>query len=450
MNRWWCCWRPPLMLLTLALAACGQLPSSGSETSGLEASDSEAEARTEANADADQGNWISTSRLSPQTLMPDGLNSLTYERALTASNGWGPIEPDRSNGQQAGGDGKPLTLNGAVYPKGYGVHAPSELKYSLAGSDNAKCVRFKAQIGLDDEVGTQGSAVFQVWGDTGKLYDSGLMTGASATQQVSVDVRRQASVRLVVTDGGNGKSFDHADWVNPALVCVPDISVSVPSETRMYQDTHGSLPLTITNKSRAFRGDVTYSVKAYYDTANYFQLVSTGTRLTGAAQQVHALRVFMGRRYTDDTFPADLVVQYAGEEVARTPLNLGTLEQQAVMQFPDALPDLQVGKPVVISVPVSVLPGGETTGLHISVRPNVGQAPDWLDASVVGSGNIPKEGGVLQIKLTATRAAFPDEPTEAEAQLRLYEDNFDYAYPVQIGILPVRLAPPEVWVKAGH
>jgi hypothetical protein len=431
MNRWW--WRPPLMVLTLALAACGQAPDSVSEE--------------KSSLDPEQGNWALASRLSPQALMPDGINSLAYERALTATNGWGPVEADRSNGQQASGDGKPLTLDGTVYPKGYGVHAPSELKYSLAGTDNAKCVRFKAQIGLDDEVGTQGSAVFQVWGDAGKLYDSGLMTGASATQSVSVDLRGQSSLRLLVTDGGNGKSFDHADWINPVLVCVPDITLKVPSETRLYQDTHGSLPLTLTNNSKSFRGDVTYSVQAYYDTADYFQLLSTGTRLTGAAQQVQALRIVMGRKATDDVFPADLVVSFAGEELARTPLNLGTLEQQAVLNFPEVLPDLQVGKPVVIDVPVSVVPGGETTGVKIWLRANTGQAPDWFGAEVVGSGEVPKEGGILQVKLTATRDVWPGEPVEANAQLRVSEQNFAHTYPVQIATLPVRLAPAEVWVR---
>lgn len=439
MNRSW--WRPPLILLTLALAACEQTPDSVSAESVLS---------EELNIDPTQGNWASTSRLEPQALRPDGINSLMYERALVATNGWGPVETDRSNGQQAGGDGKPLTLNGTVYPKGYGVHAPSELKYSLAGTDNANCVRFKAQIGLDDAVGTQGSAVFQVWGDAAKLYDSGLMTGASATKTVSVDVRGQSSVRLVVTDGGNGKSFDHADWVSPALVCVPDIALSVPPKTQIYQDTHGTLPLTITNNSRSFRGDVTYSVQSYYDTADYFQVVSTGTRLTGAAQQLHTLSVFMGRRATDDVFPADLVVSFAGEELARTPLNLGTIEQQAALHFPATVLELRVGKPLVISVPVSVRPGGETTGAKFSVRPNIGQAPEWLDAEVVGSGEVPRQGGTIQIRLTATRNAWPDEPAEANAELRLFEENFAHSYPVQIGSVPVRLVPEEFWVRSAQ
>lgn len=31
---------------------------------------------------------------------------------LSASNGWGPVERDTSNGEQQPGDGHPITLNG--------------------------------------------------------------------------------------------------------------------------------------------------------------------------------------------------------------------------------------------------------------------------------------------------------------------------------------------------
>ncbi|UQN07369.1 NPCBM/NEW2 domain-containing protein [Deinococcus sp. QL22] len=387
-----------------------------------------------------------TSPLEPQALMPDGINSLAHERALVAANGWGPVETDRSNGQQAGGDGKPLTLNGVKYAKGYGVHAPSELKYNLAGQDRAKCVRFKAQIGLDDEVGRQGSAVFQVWGDTDKLFDSGLMTGASATQQVSVDLRGQSSFRMVVTDGGNGNNLDHANWINPALVCVPDMTISAPAEVSIYQDTHGTVPLTMTNNSRSFRGSVTYTVQARFDTDPYFQLKTGATRLTGAAQQTEKLSVYMDRQYTDDSFAAELVAWYAGEEVARTPLNLVPLEQQITMHFPDLPLELKVGKSVVVSVPVSVEPGGETTGARFLLGPNIGQTPDWLTAEVVGRGETPKRGGQIQVKFTALRNAFADELTETDAQFRLYEQNFVHHHPIQIGTVPVRLIPDDVWV----
>ena len=41
----------------------------------------------------------------------------------TTTNGWGPVEKDMSNGEQAAGDGHPITLRGAVYAKGLGAHA---------------------------------------------------------------------------------------------------------------------------------------------------------------------------------------------------------------------------------------------------------------------------------------------------------------------------------------
>ncbi|WP_345712001.1 NPCBM/NEW2 domain-containing protein, partial [Kineococcus glutinatus] len=45
----------------------------------------------------------------------------------TVRNGWGPVERDRSNGGQAAGDGKTLTIGTTTYAKGLGVHAASEV-----------------------------------------------------------------------------------------------------------------------------------------------------------------------------------------------------------------------------------------------------------------------------------------------------------------------------------
>ncbi len=93
---------------------------------------------------------------------------------------YGPFERNTSNGGAAAGDGKSLTLNGTVYKIGLGVHAASELVYPLGG----QCKVFTASVGVDDEVGDNGSVVFQVFADGTKLFDSGKMTGASATQNV--------------------------------------------------------------------------------------------------------------------------------------------------------------------------------------------------------------------------------------------------------------------------
>jgi len=131
------------------------------------------------------------------------------------TNGWGPVEKDRSNGEAGAGDGGPITLNGATHAKGLGAHAPSDIRYALGGA----CATFSADVGVDDEVGTGGRVVFRVWADGVKLYDSGAMTGATAPKQVSVSVATKNELRLVVTNGGDGDGGDHADWANARVVC---------------------------------------------------------------------------------------------------------------------------------------------------------------------------------------------------------------------------------------
>lgn len=129
------------------------------------------------------------------------------------TNGWGPYEVNKSNGEQAAGDGKTLTLNGTTYALGLGVHANSSLTYNVG----AQCKRFTAQVGVDDEVGSAGSVVFQVFVDGVKRFDSGTMTGSSATKAVNVDLRGGEKLKLVVTDAGDGLNYDHADWADARL-----------------------------------------------------------------------------------------------------------------------------------------------------------------------------------------------------------------------------------------
>ena len=166
-------------------------------------------------------------QLSAQSLTAGG-NTLSFERILAARNGWGPIELDRSNGEQKAGDGKTLTLNGQTYSRGFGVHAGSEMRFGLEGTGGARCTRFTSDIGVDDEVGQRGSVVFQVFLDGVKAYDSGTMTGSSATKKIDLDISGKSALHLVVTDAGNGISYDHADWANPKVNCdVPQRSGSL-------------------------------------------------------------------------------------------------------------------------------------------------------------------------------------------------------------------------------
>ncbi len=133
---------------------------------------------------------------------------------VSSLNGWGPIERDRSNGELGAADGGPLRLNGTTFAKGLGVHVASELVLSLGGS----CSAFQATVGVDDEVGSNGSVRFQVFGDGVLLWESAVLTGASASVPVNVNVSGRSSLRLVAV-GGVNEDFGHADWAEARIVC---------------------------------------------------------------------------------------------------------------------------------------------------------------------------------------------------------------------------------------
>jgi len=159
--------------------------------------------------------WVgvhASSALGRQATTVNYLSDITY---TNATNGYGPIEKDLSNGEQYAGDGKPITIGGVVYTKGLGVHANSEIQYTLGGS----CTVFSAQVGLDAEVGNKGSVNFQLWNGGTMLYDSGVVRGGSSAKAVNVNVSGVQTLRLVVTDGGDGGSYDHADWGDAKVSC---------------------------------------------------------------------------------------------------------------------------------------------------------------------------------------------------------------------------------------
>ena len=147
--------------------------------------------------------------------VPAGTPSVSELPFISESNGWGPVERDRSNGEQSGGDGNPLAIGGTAYGRGIGVHAPSELSVYLG----RHCSTFTAAIGLDDETTQPGSVAFQVFGDDALLYDSGVLRGRAPAVVSTVDTTGVRMLSLRVTDGGDGRNFDHADWADASLNC---------------------------------------------------------------------------------------------------------------------------------------------------------------------------------------------------------------------------------------
>jgi len=131
-----------------------------------------------------------------------------------AANGRGPVERDQELGDVEAGDGGPLTLRGRTYQKGLATNSPSLVRYRLG----KRCHELSAEIGIDDAAQGAGSAVFQVWADGEKLFDSGILYGSTEPQSLSVDVRGRSEVRLWVGQVDDTDQ-DHADWADARVRC---------------------------------------------------------------------------------------------------------------------------------------------------------------------------------------------------------------------------------------
>ena len=131
----------------------------------------------------------------------------------------GPVEKDQSNGESPAGDGLTLTLNGTTYAKGLGAHAASDVRYLPGrGLQPLQGERRRGRRGR----AARARSSFEVYADATKVYDSGLMTGTTATKTVDVSIAGASELRLVVTDAGDDIDSDHADWALARIECGGD------------------------------------------------------------------------------------------------------------------------------------------------------------------------------------------------------------------------------------
>jgi alpha-galactosidase len=145
---------------------------------------------------------------------PTGAVPLSSLSWVSASNGWGPVEKDTSNGEQAAGDGHPITIGGRVYARGLGAHAPGEIVYYLGG----RCSGLTVDVGIDDEKTANGSAIFEVFADGALRADSGAVGVDDPAKTLSAGLSGATWLRLV-TDPNGSTDSDHTDWAGPILTC---------------------------------------------------------------------------------------------------------------------------------------------------------------------------------------------------------------------------------------
>lgn len=150
--------------------------------------------------------------------------------------------------------GEKLSVGGEVFEHGIGVQADSKITLSLRNNSQ----QFTCMVGVNDRLldykrtdftkipltdGTmlfyrtdqtegkkqfsgvgsgdgslpKGSVVFRIIGDGKELFNSGLVHGGEKPRPVSVDVSGIDVLELIVEDGGDGVSGDHADWIDPVF-----------------------------------------------------------------------------------------------------------------------------------------------------------------------------------------------------------------------------------------
>ena len=112
--------------------------------------------------------------------------------------------------------GRALRLGGTRYERGLGVHARTELTYSLGKEYET----FAATIGLDDEIrqlASDGEVIFVVTVD-GKKKLERRFAGHQSPEQISVPVQNATELRLLVDFAGGGDICDRADWALARLI----------------------------------------------------------------------------------------------------------------------------------------------------------------------------------------------------------------------------------------
>jgi len=150
-----------------------------------------------------------------------------------ATQGFGVPKKNRSV------DGKTITIAGETFDRGFGTHAESSLLVMLKG----KAISFKACVGIDDEIkGHEPAAEFLLMADGKKIWSSGVMRLGDRAKLCEVPLKDVQKLELVVTDGGNGNYYDHADWANAQFLC---------TETNALQTTNpiSGIPYILTPRT---------------------------------------------------------------------------------------------------------------------------------------------------------------------------------------------------------
>ncbi len=122
-------------------------------------------------------------------------------------------------------DGKPLTVSGKVYERGFGTRPESAVMFRA----NGKVSTFDAFVAIDDAAKGAGSgksygkptAQFRVWADGKIAWNSGDVKLGQKPVETHVDLIGAREIVLETTGGGEWTAYDaaYADWLEARFTC---------------------------------------------------------------------------------------------------------------------------------------------------------------------------------------------------------------------------------------
>jgi len=108
---------------------------------------------------------------------------------------------------------KTLRLAGKTYAYGIGANATSKIRVELI----CPAKRLRADIGVDRNADWQGASVrFHVVAAGKEVFVSDILRPGSL-QSIDVPLDGAMSVDLIIDDGGDGRSWDQANWCDPRI-----------------------------------------------------------------------------------------------------------------------------------------------------------------------------------------------------------------------------------------
>jgi alpha-galactosidase len=146
--------------------------------------------------------------------VPSARGDLSPVRLLSVAQDFGQLTVNASCHTHT-----PLRIGEKTYKDGLGSHANARIVFQI----ESPMKTFAAEVGIDHNDDTRGgraasSVVFVVKGDGRELTRTPVCRFGQPPQRIEVSVTNVRQLELIVTDAGDGISYDQADWGDARLI----------------------------------------------------------------------------------------------------------------------------------------------------------------------------------------------------------------------------------------